>query len=87
MRNLTYCLKTNAFRTGRVNVIFLLMAELVNHTGDNEKGQTGLLSRLSLSAERAGWHSSTNLGILFGNWREYLQITHGYDRLLAGSQI
>jgi len=30
------------------------MAELANHTGDNEKGQTGLLSRLSLSAGRDG---------------------------------
>ena len=31
------------------------MAELANHAGVNEKGQTGLLSRLSLSAERQGF--------------------------------
>ena len=54
-QGIAFDLKTNAFRTERVNVIFLLMAELVNHTRGNEKGQTGLLSRLSLSAERQGF--------------------------------
>jgi site-specific DNA recombinase len=54
-QGIAFDLKTNTFRTERVNVIFMLMAELVKHTGDKEKGQTGILSRLSLLAEREGF--------------------------------
>jgi site-specific DNA recombinase len=59
-QGIAFDLKTNAFRTGRVNVIFLLMAELANHTGGNEKGQTGLLSRLSLLADWTGLEPATS---------------------------
>jgi hypothetical protein len=42
-------------RTDRVNVIFMLMAQLANNTGAKEKGQTNALACLSLSAEGQGF--------------------------------
>jgi site-specific DNA recombinase len=52
---IVYDLKNNAFRTDRVNVIFMLMAQLANNTGAKEKEQTNSLACLSLSAEREGF--------------------------------
>ena len=41
---IVYDLKNNTFRTDRVNVIFMLMAQLANNTGAKEKGQTNALA-------------------------------------------
>ena len=47
--------KNRVFRTERVNVIFLLLSSLQSIIEDSEKGQTGILDRLSLSAEKQGF--------------------------------
>ena len=47
--------KNDALRTERVNVIFDLIPRLEAISDDNEKGQTGILDRLSLSAETKGF--------------------------------
>lgn len=43
------------FRTDRVNSVFELIAELAREVEENEKGQTGAFTSLSLSAEREGF--------------------------------
>ena len=54
-QGIAFDLKTNSFRTERVNVIFMLMAQLANNTGSKEKGQTDASACLSLLAEREGF--------------------------------
>ena len=43
--------KNGEFRTEKVNSVFQLIASLQNNSGENNKGQTGLATCLSLSAE------------------------------------
>lgn len=50
-----YDRKNEALRTERINVIFLLLPELQSISANMKKGQTGILDRLSLSAERQGF--------------------------------
>ena len=57
---IVYDLKNNTFRTDRVNVIFMLMAQLANNTEAKEKGQTNALACLSLSADRTGLEPATS---------------------------
>jgi site-specific DNA recombinase len=52
---IVYDRKNDAFRTDRINVIFLLLTELQSISANIKKGQTGILDRLSLSAEREGF--------------------------------
>ena len=50
-----YDKEKGAFRTGRVNSVFELIAGLQQNLDQKEKGQTGGKTCLSLSAEREGF--------------------------------
>lgn len=54
-----YDRKTGELRTERVNVIFELLCSLDGVSPENEKGQTDILTRLSLSAGWKGLQSNT----------------------------
>jgi site-specific DNA recombinase len=50
-----YDRENGVFRTEKVNTVFELIGSLNNTLEENEKGQTGALASLSLSAEREGF--------------------------------